>query len=63
MFGVQRICTGEGTTNKLEDERDVENFIDYVEDSFQLTPPDNQKRVREIYADFKKTIIPPNNFL
>ena len=24
----------------LEEERDVENIIDYVEDYFQLTPPD-----------------------
>ena len=25
---------------KLEEERDVEKLIDYVEDYFQLTPPD-----------------------
>ena len=31
---------------KLEEERYVENFIDYVEDYFQLTPQDEQKGVR-----------------
>ena len=35
-------------------ERDVENFIDYVEAYFQLTPPDKQKGVRELYEEFKK---------
>ena len=39
---------------KLEEERDVEKFIDYVEDYFQLTPPDKQKGVRELNEDFKK---------
>ena len=39
---------------KLEEERDVENFIDCVEDYFQLTPPDEQKVVRELYEDFNK---------
>ena len=39
---------------KLEEEKDVEKFIDYVEDYFKLTPPDKQKGVREIYEDFKK---------
>ena len=39
---------------KLEEERDVEKFIDYVEDYFQLTPPDEQKGVREIHEDFNK---------
>ena len=39
---------------KLEEERDVENFFDYVEAYFQLTPPDKQKGVRELYDDFKK---------
>ena len=48
------MCTGEGTTDKLEEERDVEKFIDYVEDYFQLTPPDKQKGERELYQDFKK---------
>ena len=39
---------------KLEEERDVEKFFDYVEAYFQLTPPDKQKGVRELYDDFKK---------
>ena len=39
---------------KLEEERDVENFIDYVEAYFHLTPPDEQKGVRELYEDFNK---------
>ena len=36
---------------KLEEERDVENFFDYVEAYFQLTSPDEQKVAR----DFMKT--------
>ena len=39
---------------KLEEEIDVEKFIDYVEDYFQLTPSDEQKGVRELHEDFKK---------
>ena len=39
---------------KLEEERDVENLFDYVEAYFRLTPPDEQKGVRELYDDFKK---------
>ena len=39
---------------KLEEERDVENFINYVEDYFQLTPRDEQKGVRELHEDFNK---------
>ena len=39
---------------KLEEERDVEKFIDYVEDYFQLTPPEKQKGVRGLYEDSKK---------
>ena len=31
---------------KIEEERDVENFIDYVEAYFQLTPSDEQKGLR-----------------
>ena len=38
---------------KLEEERDVENFIDYVEDYFQLTPPDEQKGVGELHEDVR----------
>ena len=48
------MCTGEGLQIKLEEERDVEKFIDYAEDYFQLTPPDKQKVVREFYEYFKK---------
>ena len=47
------MCTGEGTTDKLEEKRDVENFIDYVEDYFQLTPSDEQKVKRELNENFK----------
>ena len=39
---------------KVEEERDVENFFDYAEAYFQLTPPDKQKGIRELYDDFKK---------
>ena len=39
---------------KLEQKRDAENFIDYVEASFQLTPLDEQNRMRELHDDFKK---------
>ena len=34
---------------ELEEKRDVENFIDYVEDYFQLTPSDEQKGIRELH--------------
>ena len=39
---------------KLEEERDVEDFVDYVEAYFQLTPSDEQKGLRELYEDFNK---------
>ena len=39
---------------KLEEEQDVENFIDYVEAYFRLTPPDEQKGVRELHEEFNK---------
>ena len=39
---------------KVEEERDVEHFFGYVEAYFQLTPPDKQKGVRELYDDFNK---------
>ena len=39
---------------KLEEERDAEKFIDCVEAYFQLTPPDKQKKVKELYEDFNK---------
>ena len=41
---------------KSEQEQYVENFIDYAEAYFQLTPPDEQKEVREIYDDFNKQV-------
>ena len=39
---------------KLEEEIDVESFIEYVEAYFQLTPQDEQKGVRGLYEDFNK---------
>ena len=39
---------------KLEEERDQENSVDYVEAYFQLTPSDKQKGIRELHQDFKK---------
>ena len=39
---------------RLEEEIDDENFIDYVEDYFQLTPSDEQKGVMELHEEFKK---------
>ena len=39
---------------KLEEERDMENFIDYVEAYFQLTLSDEQKGVRELHQYFNK---------
>ena len=39
---------------KLEEKRDVENFIDYVKAYFQLSPSDEQKGIRELHQYFKK---------
>ena len=39
---------------KLEEERDVENFFDYVEAYFQLTPSDEHKGIKEPHEDFNK---------
>ena len=39
---------------KIEEKREVENFIDDVEAYFQLTSSDKQKGVRELNEDFKK---------
>ena len=39
---------------KLEEEIYVENFMDYVEAYFQLTPSNEQKGVGELHEDFKK---------
>ena len=41
----------------------MENFIDYVEAYFQLTPPDEQKGVRELHEDFNKKHINVKNLL
>ena len=41
---------------KLEEERDLEKFIDYVEDYFQLTPSYEQKGVMDLHEDFNKQI-------
>ena len=41
---------------KSEEKIEVENFIDYVEAYFQLTPSDKQKGIRELHQDFKKQI-------
>ena len=48
------MCTGKGNTDKSDEEIDVERFIDYVEAYFQLTPPDEQKGVRELHKDINK---------
>ena len=56
-FLVWKECAQERELQiKLEEERDVENFFDYVEAYFQLTPPDEQKGVRELHEDFNKQI-------
>ena len=39
---------------KLEEGKEQENFIAYVEYYFQLTPSDEQKGIRELHQDFKK---------
>ena len=39
---------------KLEEGKEQENFIAYVEAYFQLTPSDEQKGIRELHQDFKK---------
>ena len=48
------MCTEEVTTDKIRRGRDEENFIDYIDNYCQLTPPDKQKGVRELYEYFKK---------
>ena len=55
IFLVCKECAQEREIQiKLEEEPDVENFIDYVEAYFQITPPDEQKGVRELHEDFNK---------
>ena len=54
-FLVCKDCSQERELQiKLEEGIDVENFIDYVEAYFQLTPSDEQKGVRELHEYFKK---------
>ena len=50
------MCTGEGTTNKMRRGKRRKKFFDYVEAYFQVTPPDKQKGVRELYDEFKKKV-------
>ena len=42
---------------KLDEKRDVEKVIDYVEAYFQLAPSDEQKGIRELHQDSKKIYI------
>ena len=39
---------------KLEEVKEQENFIAYVDNYFQLTQSDEQKGIRELHQDFKK---------
>ena len=39
---------------KSEEEKYQEKFVDYVEAYFQLTPPDEQKGIRELHQDSNK---------
>ena len=39
---------------KLEEGKEQEIFVDYVEDYFQLTPPNEKKGIRELHQDFMK---------
>ena len=39
---------------ELEEVKEQENFVAYFEAYFQLTPSDEQKRIRELHQDFKK---------
>ena len=39
---------------KLDEEQEQENFVDYVQDYFQLTASDERKGIRELHKDFKK---------
>ena len=40
-----RMCTGEGSTDKITGEK-KETFVAYVEDYFQFAPSDEQKGIR-----------------
>ena len=39
---------------KLEEGKEQENLVDYVQGYFQLTTSYEQKGIRELYQDFKK---------
>ena len=39
---------------KLEEERDQENFISFVETYYELTPANEKKGVRQLHHDFNK---------
>ena len=39
---------------KLEEGKEQEKSVDYAEDYFQLTPPNEQKGIREMHQDFNK---------
>ena len=39
---------------KLEEEKEQEKNVDYVEDYFLLTPSDEHNGIRELLQDFKK---------
>ena len=55
IFLVCKQCAQERELQiKLEEERDVEKFVEFVEAYFQLTLPDKQKVVKELYEDFNK---------
>ena len=55
IFLVCKECAQERELQiKVEEERDVENFIDYAEAYFQLTPSDELKGIRELHEEFKK---------
>ena len=41
---------------KSEEGKEQENFVDYVEAYFQLTPSDKHKGVRELHEDCKRNI-------
>ena len=47
---VSKECAQESEIQiKLEEEIDVENFIEYIEANFQLKKTDEQKRVKDIF--------------
>ena len=62
-FLVCNKCTQERDLQiKLEEKRDVEKFVNYVESYFKKTPSDEQKGIRELHEKFKKKHINAKNF-